>query len=270
MSMSLVVIGAGDLGLRVARLRAEKVDAVWALRRRTLPAPSGVQALSGDMHRLEDLKRLPSQPDNLLFCPTPDDRSEHGYRRTYVDALTKAIQSLRPKRVWFVSSTAVYAQNEGQWVDESSPAEAERFNGRVLREAERLCLEHAGHSVLRLSGITGPGRQMLVNKALLGEGLSNTWTNRIHVDDAASAISELMQLSTPESIYNISDDQPALQMDVANWVRTRHNLPVLPMPEGPATGKKVDNARIKAIGWRPLYPSYRESYLLDARTRSEP
>jgi nucleoside-diphosphate-sugar epimerase len=268
--MSLVVIGAGDLGLRVARLRAGKGDAVWALRRRWLPAPSDVQALTGDMHRLEDLKRLPSQADNMLFCPTPDDRSEQGYRRTYVEALAKALHTLQPKRVLFVSSTAVYAQNEGQRVDESSPAEAERFNGRVLREAERLCLEQSGHSVLRLSGITGPGRHMLVNKALLGEGLHNTWTNRIHVDDAASAISELMQLSAPESIYNISDDQPALQMDVANWIRARYNLPALPMPEGPAAGKKVDNARIKAAGWRPLYPSYRESYPLDAQTRSEP
>ena len=260
MSKSLVVIGAGDLGLRVAALRAAQGDTVWALRRRNLPMPDGIHALYGDMQLTETLRQLPVDPDELLFCPTPDERSEQGYRRTYVDALRKAMETLQPKRVLFVSSTAVYAQNAGQWVDEDSPAEAETFNGRVLREAERLCLSRPGNAVLRLSGITGPGRHMLVNKALLGEGLHNTWSNRIHIDDAAAAISHLMDRDNLEAIYNISDDEPVLQIAAANWIRAKHRLPAIPAPLSDATGKKVSNARLKTTGWLPEFPSYRESY----------
>jgi nucleoside-diphosphate-sugar epimerase len=260
MSLSLVVLGAGDLGLRAATLRAGQGDEVWALRRRNLPMPDGIHALYGDMQDTETLRQLPFKPHVLLFCPTPDERTEQAYRRTYVDALRTAVQTLQPKRVLLVSSTAVYAQNNGQWLDENSPAEAESFNGRVLREAEQLCLSRPGNTVLRLSGITGPGRHMLVNKALLGEGIQHTWTNRIHIDDAASAISHLMDQASLDTVYNVSDDLPALQIDVANWIRARHRLPALPVPPSDATGKKISNARLKASGWLPVYPSFRESY----------
>jgi nucleoside-diphosphate-sugar epimerase len=260
MSRFLVVIGAGDLGLRVAALHATQGDQVSALRRRKLPMPDGVQAVYGDMQEAETLMRLPTTPDVLLFCPTPDARTEAGYRKTYVQALEKAMHTLKPKRVLFVSSTAVYAQDSGEWVDETSIAEAPRFNGNVLREAEQLCLSLSGNVVLRLSGITSPDRHMLINKALLGEGLNNTWTNRIHIDDAASAISFLIAQHLPDSIYNISDDEPALQIEVANWIRQKHALPPLPIPQSQASGNRISNARIEALGWQPQYPSFRECY----------
>ncbi len=260
MAISLAVIGAGDLGLRVASLRVLQGDQVSALRRRILPMPEGVQAVFGDMHDTESLLRLASTPDVLLFCPTPDERTEAGYRKTFVHALQKAINVLKPKRVFFVSSTAVYAQDSGECVDEKSVAQPQRFNGKVLREAEQLCLSQPNNVVLRLSGITGPGRHMLINKALLGEGIQHTWTNRIHIDDAASAISFLINQSSPDSIYNVSDDEPALQTEVANWIRQKHALPPLPISQTQASGKRVSNARIKALGWKPHYPSYRECY----------
>ncbi len=260
MSISLLVIGAGDLGLRVAKLQVQQGNHVWALRRRKLPMPDGVQAVYGDMQEAETLLLLPTTPDVLLFCPTPDTRTEAGYRKTYVQALGKAMHVLKPKRVLLVSSTAVYGQNNGEWLDENSPANAETFNGKVLREAEQLCLSQPNNGVLRLSGITGPGRQMLINKALLGEGLNNTWTNRIHSDDAASAISFLMVKGLPDSTYNITDNEPALQIEVANWIRQKHALPLLPMPQTQASGKRISNARIKALGWQPHYPSFRECY----------
>lgn len=227
--------------------------------------PDGIRALHGDMQRTETLRQLPAAPDVLLFCPTPDERSEQGYRRTYVDALHTAMATLQPGRVLFVSSTAVYAQDDGQWVDEDSPAESDAFNGRVLREAERLCLSQSGNAALRLSGITGPGRHMLVNRALLGEGIHSTWTNRIHIDDAASAVSHLMDRPGLDAVYNVSDDEPALQIDVVNWIRERHRLPALAAPSAHATGKKVSNARLKATGWLPGYPSYRQSYVQDGQ-----
>lgn len=258
--MDIVIIGAGDLGTRLAALRAAAGDTVTALRRRPLPMPDGVQAVYGDLHDDTDLQRLPARPDWLVFCATPDARNEAAYRRLYVDGLGRALRVLQPQRTLFVSSTAVYAQDAGEWVDEDSEAAAQAFNGRVLREAEALCRQHPENRVLRLSGITGPGRRMLVNRALLGEGVTGDWTNRIHIDDAAAAAAHLIAAPGDSPVWIASDDEPALQVEVANWIRARHSLPPLPTPPGPARGRRVSNAKLRAAGWRPRHPSYREAY----------
>ena len=268
MHQSVVILGAGDLGSRVALLQSQRGDVVFAMRRRNIAMPVGVQAVIGDMHEQSSLNRLPISPDTLLFCATPDARTESAYRHTFVAGVQKAMQILRPKRMIFISSTAVYAQNAGEWVDESSVAEADSFNGRVLREAEALCLSQSGNTVLRLSGITGPNRNMLVNKALLGENIANTWTNRIHIDDAAEAVSHILQNDLRAPVYLVSDNQPALQADVVNWIRARHastgsaSMRLAPIADfsEPASGRRVSNACLKATGWQPRYPSYREIY----------
>ena len=69
-----VVIGAGDLGLRLASLRLRAGDAVTALRRRQLPIPEGIRAVHGDIHDPSALALLPESPDWLVFCATPDTR----------------------------------------------------------------------------------------------------------------------------------------------------------------------------------------------------
>ena len=196
-----------------------------------------------------------------MFCATPDARTEQSYRHVFLDGLRNAIGILQPTRTIFISSTAVYAQNNGQWVDEASAVRPVRFNGKVLHEAEQLCLQTPGNVVLRLSGITGPNRTMLINKAILGTDIQNTWTNRIHIDDAASAISFLMNLTEIPAEINVTDDLPALQIDVVNWIRSKQQLPELQLSESEASGKKISNARLKALGWVPKYPSYKEIYI---------
>lgn len=258
--MDIVIIGAGDLGTRLAALRVAVGDAVTALRRRPLPMPAGVQAVYGDLKIEDDLRRLPPRPDWLVFCATPDARNETAYRQLYVEGLARALRVLQPRHTLFVSSTAVYAQDAGEWVDEDSAASAQSFNGRVLREAEALCLQRPENRVLRLSGITGPGRRMLVNRALLGEGVSGDWTNRIHIDDAAAAAAHLIDAPGDSPVWIASDDEPAVQVEVANWIRARHGLPPLPVPPGPARGRRVSSAKLRAAGWQPRYPSYRETY----------
>lgn len=260
MALDVVVIGAGDLGLRLAALRAAHGDSVTAFRRRPLPVPDGVHAAYGDLLQRRALHALPAMPDWLVFCASPDARTESAYRQLYGEGLPLCLETLRPKRWLLVSSTAVYGQNAGEWVDAHSPAAAQSFNGRWLLHAERLCLAGAGGRVLRLSGIAGPGRRALVNRALLGEGIANAWSNRIQIDDAAAALSHLVGSDAADALYLASDDEPALQRDVANWIRSRHGLPPLPEFVDAPAGRRVSNAGLRAIGWAPHYPSYRESY----------
>lgn len=260
MALDVVVIGAGDLGLRLAALRAANGDSVTAFRRRPLPVPDGVHAAYGDLLQRRALHVLPAMPDWLVFCASPDARAESAYRQLYGEGLPLCLETLRPKRWLLVSSTAVYGQNAGEWVDAHSPAAAQSFNGRWLLHAERLCLAGAGGRVLRLSGIAGPGRRALVNRALLGEGIANAWSNRIQIDDAAAALSHLIGSDAADALYLASDDEPALQRDVANWIRSRHGLTPLPEFVDAPAGRRVSNAGLRAIGWVPHYPSYRESY----------
>lgn len=222
--------------------------------------PEGVHAVHGDMFDSNDLARLPNRPDWLVFCATPDAGTEASYRKLYVEGLRACLDVIRPQRCLFVSSTSVYGQNGGEWVDEDSPAEADAFNGRVLREAEAVCLQCPENRVLRLSGITGPGRHRLVNKALLGEGIANVWSNRIHIDDAAAALSHLIDRPGTDAVLNVSDDLPCPQLEVANWIRAGQRLPPLQAFSEAPSGRRISNRRLRAAGWVPGYPSYRESY----------
>ena len=260
MRLDVVIIGAGDLGVRLARQRVQAGDRVWCMRRRELPMPEQVNPVYGDLFEARSYAAMPKQADWLVYCVSPDERSEAAYRRWYVQGQALAMQCLQPKRSLFISSTAVYAQNSGQWVDAESVAEATTFNGRILREAEQYCLQASHNRVLRLSGLCGPGRHQLQRKALLGEGIGNLWSNRIHIADAASAASHLLSRPGEQGLWLANDDQPALQLEVANWIRAQNGLPALPPFVEPPTGRRVSNAQLKASGWQPQYPSFREIY----------
>jgi nucleoside-diphosphate-sugar epimerase len=155
-------------------------------------------------------------------------------------------------------------------VDEDSPAEAASFNGRVLRDAEDERLQLAGGYVLRLSGLDGPGREALLQRAREGRAGARRWSNRIHVEDAASASARLLDL--PAAAFPLrdagagtrvllgNDDAPALECDVQAWVRAREGLPALAATDGAESGRRVRNARLRALGWVPAYTDFRAGY----------
>jgi len=261
MSKDLVVVaGAGDVGSRLAALRIARGDDVIALRRRDVPAGEGVRAHRANLATGEGLSTLPRQAVSIVFCAAPDQRDEAAYRGLYHDGLRRLLDACQAPRVVFVSSTAVYAQDGGEWVDEGTPARPAAFNGRVLLDAERVLAPLPGGTVLRLSGLYGPGRDSLLRKARDGDPGEPRWTNRIHVQDAAAALSHLLDLRHPQPVYLGSDDGPALETEVLAWVRASEGLPVVAPGDGPERGRRVRNARLRASGWAPGHPGYRSGY----------
>ena len=256
----LVVAGAGDVGGRLAQRRVQIGDDVIALRRRDVEMPPGIRALRADLASGEGLARLPRRVDAVAFCAAPDQRDEAAYRALYLDGLRRLMDACEAPRLVFVSSTAVYGQDAGEWVDEASPAEPPGFNGRILREAEAALAQHGGGIALQLSGLYGPGRGMMLRKARAGEPGRPHWSNRLHVDDAAGALSCLLDVESPEACYIGSDDLPALESDVLGWLRERQGLPAVAAAPGAATGKRLRNARLRAAGWVPAHPDYRSGY----------
>ena len=256
---SLLIAGAGDVGARLAALQAAQGQDVIALRRRDREVP-GARLLRADLGSGGGLAGLPRRPDAVVFCAAPDARDEAAYRRLYLDGLRRILDAVDTPRLVFVSSTAVYAQDAGEWVTETSVAEPAAFNGRVLLASERELDAHAGGIVLRLSGLYGPGREMLLRKARAGEAARRHWTNRIHVDDAAAALSHLLALPGPQRLYLGNDDAPALEQDVQAWVREREGLPAVPAQDGPASGRRVANTRLRGSGWTPAHADLRSGY----------
>ena len=261
MSKDLVIVaGAGDVGSRLAALRIACGDDVIALRRRDVAASAGVRTHRANLATGEGLSTLPRQAVSIVFCAAPDQRDEAAYRGLYHDGLRRLLDACEAPRIVFVSSTAVYGQDAGEWVDEGTPAEPAAFNGRVLLDAERVLAPRPGGTALRLSGIYGPGREYLLRKARDGEPGEPRWTNRIHVQDAAAAISHLLDLANPQPLYLGNDDLPALETDVLAWVRDAERLPPVAASSGPVRGRRVRNARLRASGWRPEHEDYRSGY----------
>ena len=257
---SVVIAGAGDLGSRLALRCAARGEDVIALRRRDVASLDGIRHLRVDLATGEGFSRLPRRPDALVFCAAPDQRTETAYRALYVDGLRRLLDALEVPRVIFVSSTAVYAEDAGEWVDEATPARADVFNGRILLEAERELAAHEGGIVLRLSGIYGPGREMMIRRAREGRADRPRWTNRIHVDDAATALQRLLELKDAAQVYLGNDDLPSLECDVQAWIRNREGLPAVSAAAEPESGRRVSNARLRASGWTPAFPDFRSGY----------
>ncbi|GHA83444.1 NAD-dependent epimerase/dehydratase family protein [Cognatilysobacter bugurensis] len=259
---TVLVVGAGDLGLRLTQRRAVRGDTVLAVRRRAQLADGLgplVHALGADVVSGNGMAALPRRVDALVFCAAPDRRDEAAYRALFVDGLSRVLDAVQAPRIVFVSSTSVYGQDAGERVDERTMPQPAAFNGRVLLEAEAR-VHAAGGRALRLSGLYGPGRTMLLRRARDGVPGRAHWTNRIHIDDAAAALDTLLDEHASEPVYCGTDDMPALERDVLGWLRDREGLPPVPALEGAETGRRVMNARLRGIGWTPQHPDWRSGY----------
>jgi nucleoside-diphosphate-sugar epimerase len=195
-----------------------------------------------------------------------------------IRALTDEGQN--PSRVLFTSSTAVYGQMRGEWVDASSPTHPRGFAGQIMLSAERLL--HGSRlpsTVLRLGGIYGPGRTRLIDRVRSGEPMVRsdgpTYTNRIHRDDAAAAIAHLLALPEPAPTYVGVDEDPADSAEVLGWIAERLGVPLVEAAasESLAAGsRRCRDAALLASGFRFTYPTFREGYaaLMDAGATGAP
>jgi nucleoside-diphosphate-sugar epimerase len=275
-SPSLLLVGCGDIGGRLARLMLAADWTVYGLRRTISQLPAGVLPVAADLQQAACPAAWPAgELDYLVYCVAASESGEVGYRAAYVDGLRHVLSWLaqagqRPKRVLFVSSTSVYGQRDGELVDEHSATEPEGFSGRIMLEAEQLLLTSGlPASVLRLSGIYGPGREFLLNQVRQGYRVISTpplYGNRIHADDAAGLLAFLLEADTRgvalDDCYIGVDDAPAPLHEVVAWLREQ--MTVSSWAEEATLrrsgSKRCSNARARALGWAPQYPSFREGY----------
>jgi nucleoside-diphosphate-sugar epimerase len=180
-----------------------------------------------------------------------------------IDTLPKA-----PKLVIWVSSTSVYGDNNGDWVDETTKPNPVTFSGEILLEAEQLihklpCLS----SVVRFSGIYGPGRTRLLGQVQAGKGRPKSpeqWSNRIHADDCGAVLAHLMALLESkkpiEPIYLASDCEPVTQYDIRQWLAQKLDVALTPEAVKLGSIRRCNNRLLLDSGFKFSYPSFREGY----------
>jgi nucleoside-diphosphate-sugar epimerase len=274
--MKVLVMGAGYVGAACAEQFMAAHDEVlcWTfseesaveLRRR------GLTAVSGDCSTERAWLDFRFEPELVLFCPSTRGGDVAAYRQTYVRGLEMVLRHApKEARLFYTSSTSVYAQDDGSWVDEASPLAPKAQTSKILLEAEKMALS-AGGVVLRLSAIYGPGRLALRDRLLNGTAKlpanSERVLNQVHRDDVVAAVKFLAgQTAISGEVFNVTDDYPASYHELYAWLCEKYNqpMPLMATDDVPSrrgvTNKRVSNKKLRALGWCAKYPSFREGYL---------
>jgi nucleoside-diphosphate-sugar epimerase len=265
----ILLVGCGDLGTEIAvRLHASGHEVV-GVRKSTRTLPLGMRTIQADVTERGTL--APLAVEVIVYCVAASAQTDENYHRHYVQGLRNVLQSQsgpQLKHVFFVSSTRVYGQHADALLDEATPAIATDFGGERLLEAEQLLSAlPCSSTVLRLSGIYGPGRLYLVNlaKDQTRWPAENQWTNRIHRDDAAAfaafLVGQVLGNQSIHPLYIVTDDLPVAQYEVLTWLATNMGGNVKNVRIPPVTqGKRLSNERLRDTGFVLSYPSYQHGY----------
>lgn len=267
--MRTLIVGCGYVGTALGELLVGQGHEVWGLRRDVSALPPALHGIAADLNDISG-SSLPDDLDFVVYAVSAGESSEAAYRRAYVLGLGNLLAILPRRalrRLFFTSSTAVYAQSDGSWVDETSDTAPTHFSGSITLEAENL-VRSSGlpHTVLRCAGIYGPDRHRLIESVRRGTAVaSDRFTNRIHREDLTGAIAHLMRTERDVELLVLSDDDPAPQSEVAAYLARQLGVapPVATAAlEAGARGghKRCRNDRLKASGYRLAYPTYREGY----------
>ncbi len=271
--MNILVAGMGFAGRAIAAALARDGHGVWGLNRLGTDAPEGARAVAGDVLLPETLRGLsPLPPMDLLVSALSGTghKDPELYRRVYVEGPARVADALTwssRRCIWFLGSTGVYGAEDGEWVDENTPANPRHRAGEVQLAAEAALRDAAdAHCVLRLSGLYGPGRTRLIRQALRKRPYfkPDIWANQIHRDDVAGVVAALArrEARAPELLL-VSDDRPAPRREIFDWVRRETGCPEglydedHPARAGRNRGnKRVSNRKLRELDLPLRYPDY--------------
>lgn len=273
----LLIFGFGFTGrVFAARMQADGWD-VWAAVRSEASAAEAQAAGVTPIDSRDQAALVAAPPMTAILVTSPP--TDHGCPA--LEALVPAIARAGafPDWIGYLSTTGVYGDREGRWCFETTPLHARSIEAGRRVAAERDWLE-VGRGmgltvqIFRLPGIYGPGRsplERLRERTVRNIVKPGQVFSRIHVEDIARALAASIARPRAGGIYNIVDDEPAPTHVVNAWAAAllgETPPPLIPYDEAGmpaparrfwAENKRISNARAKAeLGWRPIYPSYRE------------
>jgi nucleoside-diphosphate-sugar epimerase len=281
----VVILGCGYVGLELARQLLARGHEVVGVRR----SAAGIEAIeaTGATAVRADLTEpgaLADVPDGeaVVFAASSGGRGADAAREVYVEGQKRALAAFAgradpPDRYVYTSSTGVYGDHGGDWVDEETPLEPTTAKTEVLAEAERVALEAADGidgTVARLAGLYGPDRYRLERYV---EGpVTEGYLNMVHRDDAAGAIRFLLEGDhARDEVVLFVDDEPVAKWALADWLAAECGEPAPPkrtveerlagdvseaVRRRLTTSKRCSNRKLRALGYEFTYPTYREGY----------
>ena len=271
----ILIAGCGDVGTALGLALAEHGHEVFGARRSAHRLPEPLRPLPVDLTDARAIERAIPTVDAAVYAVAAGSRDEGAYRRAYVDGVSALLEVLEaraesPRRVFFVSSTSVYGERGGEWIDETAPLAPRGFAGESLVAGERRMLASPiPATVVRFAGIYGPGRGWMIERARAGArcaGDPPKFTNRIHRDDCAGVLAHLVDLGDRcDDVYIGVDDAPVEECEVLEWLAARLHAPAPRRVRGDeaasrGSGKRCSNARLRASGYRLRHPTFREGY----------
>ncbi|GAB3283963.1 NAD(P)H-binding protein [Parahaliea aestuarii] len=270
---SLVVLGCGDLGLRLAAALPQWQ--VTGLCRSPQRLPDALRGPAVDYTRPGSLDFLAGlAPDYIVTTLKPVGKGEPGYIAGFTEATRNLLRGLgnhRPRALLMVSSTRVYAEQHGGWVDEHSPLTTQDPCAQAIIQAEQLLLgAGCNAATVRCAGIYGDPQGRLLTRIASGELCApqpTRYSNRIHRDDVAGFLAHLLLQAAGNKqlapVYLACDDQPAPQAEVEQWLAGQLGVPresaqLVKAP--PQAHKRCRNRALRDSGFQLRYPGYRSGY----------
>lgn len=271
--MKILIAGCGDIGTKLGRKLYFEGHQVYGLKRNTGSIASGILPISADLSCPLPGDTLPGELDQVIYILSAGGFNELAYQQAYVDGVRHLVQGLGRTidslgRFIFVSSTSVYGQNSGEWVNEESLTEPKAFNGQIMLQAEKQVLELPNSVVVRFSGIYGKGRNRMLNQVKAGQiAISQPviYSNRIHSDDCAGVLFYLSQLKDlKHPLLLASDNKPVALHEIQQWLADQLAVPEelrhYGVPSRRAGSKRISNKRLLEYGYRFNYPDYKAGY----------
>jgi len=281
---TLLIVGCGYLGKRVAAAAERKGWRVLGSSRRDRPIDptlpyTPIQIDWNDSRTLQSLPAVDAVVVAVSYDRTSGvDREESqvgGLRRLLKAIPGRADQPSRLPDVLYISTTGVYHQRGGQWVDESSPTHPLRDGGAAHLRAEAVLRQQLGEdspwTILRMAGLYGPGRVPRAADVIAGRPIASPplgHLNLIHIEDAAAVTVAALERPGRRRLYVVSDDRPVIRGDFYRQIAMQAGAPEPRFVEPPAgsgvqvrsgTDKRVWNRRMKRdLMPRLLFPTCRE------------
>ncbi len=271
MPFDLLIFGCGYLGTCVAERFVARGSSVAAVTRSPAKATDlaarGIEPILADLMQPETLARLP-KAKTILYSVGYDRASPCSKRDLYVEGLRNVLHAIQgqPSHLVYVSSTSVYGQDDGGWIDETSPTAPMTEGGTICREAEQLLIDapRPTATILRLAGLYGPDRLIArVEQLRAGEpvgGNPEAWLNLIHRDDAATACEAALASPRARELFLVSDDRPITRREYYSTLARLVGAPEPIFSEAVETrrgttgwNKRCANRRVKeryGISWQ--------------------
>jgi len=298
--MDVAILGCGYVGLELGRqLAAAGHDPVGVRRSEDGLAAvrdAGFDAVQADVTDADALSAVPDV-DAAVFAASSGGRGADAAREVYVEGLRTAIEQFggredAPERFVYTSSTGVYGDHDGDWVDEETPLDPTTEKTEVLVEAERVTRERAPEfgmdpTVVRFAGLYGPDRYRLTR--YLDGPVTEGYLNMVHCEDAAGAVRFALTdgAAADSEVLLAVDDEPVSKWDFADWLADeagvehpeKHTVEERleagslsePAERRLRTSKRCSNDRLRELGYEFVYPTFREGYraAIDAFRRGE-